>query len=785
MPFPRLHRPLCNLILFLILAEAALFPQQTAGWRCWFNEGKIPAGWSKTSALALTPSADSIQLQGSSWDAKMWTALTLPAGEYLLSGKGSGKLNVYVLSNNPFKGGNWGKIAGLINLSGATARIEERPFRFLGGDTIIVAQIQGPADSAALHWLEITPKAAPPAEIAPVASGSPVESVITAFRKAVDAPTPSATGKPVLDLARRLAAPGVISMVPLAPPIVIDGDAADWDSVPLAGSLSTVIGQPPASESDASVTFKAAMSEDSLFLLVRVSDDALQFAKQAAPYMNDCIELFFDPLLSRAPRYDDSAMQVFVTSETDDPRDLVAKGKVAMHVKAVPMRGGWAFEASLPLSNDFFIARPGNGLPIGFNISYNDNDRGPGRLHKLTWSRQDTGDASWQRTDVFGLLVAEGETRRALTPTLPSPMVVVRRQMRSAGESFTNAALLGSLRPEPPVVRGFMSGQLQEGKAFRDMRSWGANVVRLQFGPGYTNKRDPDYWKPDHLPPFLDWLERAVSNARDAGIQVVLDCHGLPTGKAPESAAYWGDPDLEGAFCGLWKAIAARLTPYRSAIWGYDLYNEPLDRGQLPYAPREWRPLAVKIIKAIRSVDPKTWIIYEVGPGGGNRGFDDLLPLPDARVIYSAHFYEPGTFTHQGVENLMDAGLRVDASPAAVVYPGLISGREMNREELERSLSGVIAFQNKWRVPIFIGEFSVIAWAPVPSAVAWLTDVIGLFEKYHWSWAYHAFREYTGWSLEHEEGLFPGKGKSPAPATRETERAKVVKAGLARNRGAP
>ncbi|MBI4979879.1 MAG: cellulase family glycosylhydrolase [Spirochaetes bacterium] len=767
----------CAVLLFFCISLFA----QSGGQRFSFADGKPPVGWSKTSSLTVTPADGYFQLRGTTWDAKMWHTATLPAGDYLLSGKGSGKIKVYVLSNNPFKGGSWGTIAGFINLSGSDMHIEERPFSFRGGETLIVAHIDGPSDSARLEWLEISPKPAPKQDAASVSREQAMESLFAGYEAAKNE-SGSSAGKKLRESAERSAAPGLIAMIPHPAAMTIDGDDADWNAIPVTGTLSTMNGAAalPA-ESDASVSFKAACSDDELFLNVRITDDVLQFAKKNAPYENDCIELFIDPLFLRLPQYDDSSMQIFVTPSSGNVQDVVAKGKVPMRVKAVTVNNGWAFEASLPLSNDYFIIRPCDGLPIGFNISYNDNDSGSGRRHKITWSRQDTGDASWSRTDVFGALVTAGSVDRPFIPATASPMVLVRKKLRTAGEALTNVALLERERPDPPVVRGFMSGALQEGKAFVDMRHWGANVVRLQFGPNSASKRNTEYWKPDHLPVFLDWLENAVSNAQHASIKVVLDCHGLPTGKPDESAAYWNDPELETAFCSLWKAIAVRMTPYRKTIWGYDLFNEPLDRGQLPYAPREWRPLAVKIIKAIRSVDPSTWIIYEVGPGGGARGFDDLLPLPDARVIYSFHFYDPGTFTHQGVSQLQDAGLRVDASPAAVSYPGVISGSTYNREALERGCKNVIAFQQKWRVPIFVGEFSVIAWAPVDSAVAWLTDVIDLFEKHGWSWAYHAFREYQGWSLEHEEGVFPGKGKTPKRAEKETERAKVVKRGLARN----
>ena len=76
-------------------------------------------------------------------------------------------------------------------------------------------------------------------------------------------------------------------------------------------------------------------------------------------------------------------------------------------------------------------------------------------------------------------------------------------------------------------------------------------------------------------------------------------------------------------------------------------------------------------------------------------------------------------------------------------------------------------------VPFYVGEFSVIAWAPVDSAVRYLRDVTGIFNRHGWSWTYHAFREYPGWSLEHEDGVV--RKDAALKPVRESARGKVMK----------
>ena len=47
-----------------------------------------------------------------------------------------------------------------------------------------------------------------------------------------------------------------------------------------------------------------------------------------------------------------------------------------------------------------------------------------------------------------------------------------------------------------------------------------------------------------------------------------------------------------------------------------------------------------------------------------------------------------------------------------------------------------------------MSEFGVIRWAP--NGADYLRDLLEIAEEYGWDWSYHAFREWNGWSLEHE-----------------------------------
>ena len=345
-----------------------------------------------------------------------------------------------------------------------------------------------------------------------------------------------------------------------------------------------------------------------------------------------------------------------------------------------------------------------------------------------------------------------------------------------------DSALFAKEHPFPAIVRGFMVSENIKQQDCDDLRAWGANVIRLQMAPArYATRMNKDVW--EALPSFLDQLETKIQMAKKAGLKVVVDLHSPPfqNVKSFDYPEFWGRTDLEEPFCRFWTEVAKRLLPYKENIWGYDLLNEALDRKQLPGVAKEWRPLAIKIVQAIRKVDPDTWIVFEPGPGSLFTGFKGLEPLPDKHIIYSAHFYNPQDFTHQGVFNIAGTDLAKAMEKINVTYPGVINGFQWDKTQLEKVLRDADAFQARWKVPIYVGEFSVIRWAPKESGVRWLQDVVDLFEARGWSWSYHAFREFQGWSLEHDEQFWREGMPQLVKAVNETERAKIVKKAFQKN----
>ena len=130
-----------------------------------------------------------------------------------------------------------------------------------------------------------------------------------------------------------------------------------------------------------------------------------------------------------------------------------------------------------------------------------------------------------------------------------------------------------------------------------------------------------------------------------------------------------------------------------------------------------------------------------------------------------------GLFAEYG-ERLWNTALKIcrNHSDAEDQAKGL--GKEWLRERL-RPLR---EFQLRHGVRIYIGEFSAIAWAP--GADQYLRDCTDLFNEFGWDWTYHAFREWEGWSVEHEALRPADSSKANLVPAADTPRKRALLDGL-------
>ncbi len=321
--------------------------------------------------------------------------------------------------------------------------------------------------------------------------------------------------------------------------------------------------------------------------------------------------------------------------------------------------------------------------------------------------------------------------------------------------------------------RGVMYGPHGKEEDLRKLKEWNVNFIRWQLFwvtpdgkfDGWRDMAAYDKW----LDEALTELERWLPLCDELGIKVLVDLHTPPGGNILLPDMHWplfAEKHYQDRFLQVWDEISTRLKKYE-AVWGYDLANEP-GEGDIPDGLMNWRQLAEAAAKRVRAIDEKRAIVVPPGQGGGWDNLDYFEPLPVDGVIYTVHMYVPHEFTHQGV---------MPGVPVGLNYPGHFRNQDWNKAALKKVLQPVRDYQLDYNVPILLGEFSAIRWAPDDSARQYLSDCIDIFEEFGWDWSYHAFREWHGWSVEHD-----GDRGTTEPAKTQTSREKLLRGWFGKNR---
>lgn len=277
----------------------------------------------------------------------------------------------------------------------------------------------------------------------------------------------------------------------------------------------------------------------------------------------------------------------------------------------------------------------------------------------------------------------------------------------------------------------------------------------------------------------------ALSRIQQAGLKVIVDLH--PNSRHP----VWGqhaviaglDAPAFVAFADVAAEMSRRLgklDPNRVAL---ELMNEPRLQCKGEQQQR-WERIAGALISRARQQAPKLTLVIT---GACVSSLDGLLALDpstfnDANLIYTFHFYEPFSFTHQGASfipwpdkyldevpwpihhrpieqplaRLQERMQKISLDPIALEKAKIgaqanltkLYASRAGRETLDARFSKVSAWARDHGVPpqrILIGEFGVLRKnADNPGAlcadrIRWLSDIREIAYKYGFSWSYFSY----------------------------------------------
>jgi len=208
------------------------------------------------------------------------------------------------------------------------------------------------------------------------------------------------------------------------------------------------------------------------------------------------------------------------------------------------------------------------------------------------------------------------------------------------------------------------------------------------------------------------------------------------------SAEFWDNPQYLADALVRFEEIAIRYGD-REEVGHFQFISEPsypLENRNLKQ-PDNWPAYFEEIRLAVRRHTDK-WLGYSPGPGGLVFNYNAQLPIDDPKIIYTAHGFRPHPYTHQGVYSHYPYGLS---------YPGVMyesTGEWWNARRLKTDFDRLRTFQRKYRVPVMIGSFSAVRWAP--EAERFLNDMTRIFRRYDWGYAYWSFGGYHGWNPDYD-----------------------------------
>ncbi len=215
---------------------------------------------------------------------------------------------------------------------------------------------------------------------------------------------------------------------------------------------------------------------------------------------------------------------------------------------------------------------------------------------------------------------------------------------------------------------------------------------------------------------LLDWAE-------DADMTVVLDMH--------HHDEFFIDAEARrDQFLAMWEQIATRYQD-RPASLVFEIMNEPHDS----LTAELWNTYLVDALDVIRETNPTRAVVVGTAEWGGIGGMSKLVIPDDPNLIFTFHYYEPFSFTHQGAS-------WVDGADAWLGTTW--DGAYLEKLALRNAMTTVLTWADDHNVPVFMGEFGAFSAADMDSRARWTNAVARFAEDAGFAWCYWEYKSGFG-----------------------------------------
>lgn len=215
---------------------------------------------------------------------------------------------------------------------------------------------------------------------------------------------------------------------------------------------------------------------------------------------------------------------------------------------------------------------------------------------------------------------------------------------------------------------------------------------------------------------FLARVDEIVQWAGQIGLNIIINVHHYDLLNER--------PNIhEKRLVALWDQLAYHYATAPEFVI-FETLNEP--HGEMTV--RRTDQLNRRLLKRIRVDNPDRWVILATAEWGGLDGLKKSRPAYDNRAILTYHDYSPFDFTHQG------APWTEPQRPMGVDW-----GSAEDLADVTAETASAKAISERYRMPLFVGEFGVYEKVPLAQRAAWVKAKRESFEAHGLAWCHWDF----------------------------------------------
>ncbi len=299
-------------------------------------------------------------------------------------------------------------------------------------------------------------------------------------------------------------------------------------------------------------------------------------------------------------------------------------------------------------------------------------------------------------------------------------------------------------------IGGWLSQSKRRGRERREFFT--RDDAESLAGLGFDHLRIPvdeeQLWDESDRPDeeAFGLLESALEWCAGLDLRAVVDLHILRSHHFNNPARpLWTDAACQERFCDCWRELSRRLGSRPLDAVAYELLNEAVADD-----PEDWNGVALKVMAAIRELEPERVIVLGSNYYNCVETFDALtIPEDDPKLILTFHFYLPFLVTHHqarwtpigfhkgpvhypgvSVEEKDAAGFTDEQRAAIAEHNGLF-----DRARLDAFLAQPLAARDRTGLPLYCGEFGCLNTVPRADRLNWFRDFMSVLRERDISWA--------------------------------------------------